>query len=474
MTAGARTAEACAIEPGSFRDRHARVFYAAGATYRGLSARALQEWQALAATGFVRRFTVAGKLIPTEQIDPARLPPRAFDENWVGVLKHQTVPFISYPYEWCFGMLRDAALLHLELLEAALAEGMTLKDATPYNVQWRGARSVFIDIPSFVRLAAGEPWLGYRQFCQTFLYPLFLQAFRGVPFQPWLRGSLDGISAEQCDRLLSWRDRLRPGVFLHAYLQARLQAGHAGSRRDVRRDLRAAGFDRRLIVANVRGLRRVIERLPAPADAGGWQGYEDNPPYGPGDRERKEAFVRGALSSRRWGLVWDLGCHTGSFARMAGGHARRVVALDRDVPAVERLYQRLKAEGNASVLPLVGDLADASPNLGWRGLERKALEERGRPDLTLCLALLHHVVLGANIPLGEFIDWLAGLGTSLVIEFVTRDDPMVRALLRHKEDQYADYDLGFFERCLGRAFDVARREALNAGRRLLYFARPRA
>jgi ribosomal protein L11 methylase PrmA len=181
-------------------------------------------------------------------------------------------------------------------------------------------------------------------------------------------------------------------------------------------------------------------------------------------------FVREMVLSRPWNLVWDLGCNIGVFSRIAAENARYVVAMDADQLSIERFYQALKAEGNTPILPLVSNLADASPNLGWRGLERKSLTERGKPDLTLCLALIHHVVISANIPLKEFIDWLASLGTSLVIEFVTKEDPMVKTLLRNKQDNYADYEIKYFEQCLDRVFEVAQRKMLASGTRILYFA----
>ena len=166
-----------------------------------------------------------------------------------GLVEHARIPFVSYPYEWPFGMLKDAALLHLALMRDALAEGFILKDSSPYNVQWRGARPVFIDIPSFEPLGPGEPWVGYRQFCELMLYPLMLQAYRGIDFRPWLRGRIDGIPAEEMRRLLSSRDLLRAGVLLHVVAQSLLQRRYSGSgaqraRRAGRRRLRQ-GADRR-------------------------------------------------------------------------------------------------------------------------------------------------------------------------------------------------------------------------------------
>src|SRR3990172_11383489 len=221
-------------------------------------------------------------------------------------------------------------------------------------------------------------------------------------------------------------DLLRPGVLTHVYLQTKMTTKYAKIQRDIKGDLRAAGFNKGLIKANVSRLGKIIRGLTCKRPKSQWLDYTSNNNYTEMDREVKVAFVHNVVMSRPWHLVWDLGCNIGTFSRIAAENARYVVAIDADQLAIERLYQALKAEGNTSILPLVSNLADASPNLGWRGLERKALTERGKPDLTLCLALIHHIVISANIPLNEFVDWLASLGTSLVIEFVTKEDPMVK------------------------------------------------
>src|SRR5262245_50846325 len=361
-------------EAGSFRDRTARIFYRDGEVCRRLDDAAQSAWQRLCATTFFEAFTADGRLISTVEDSP-------------GVLLHEKLPFISYPYEWPFGMLQDAALLCLELLHAALKEEMILKDGTAYNVQWRGVRPVFIDLPSLVPLSPGQPWIGYRQFCQLFLFPLLLQAYRGVPFQPWLRGRLDGITAEECNALLSLRDRFRPGVLRHVWLQALLQRRRPRASAQLRRNLQAAGFHKALIEANVNGLLRLVRGLQWKPAASAWSDYEKNWTYRTSEVAEKELFVLHALQGRRWPLVWDLGCNTGHYTRLAAANADLVVALDADQLAVELLYRHLRENGPSNVLPLVIDLADASPGQGWRLRERKPLAERGRPDLVLCLAL---------------------------------------------------------------------------------------
>ena len=460
------------FDTGSFRDPDARVFHHDGAAFRCLAARALDDWRRLAATDFHARFMADGRLIPTRLLtDVKSLPP--LGPRWVAVLEHERVPVVSYPYEWSFGMLKDAALLQLDVTRAALDEEMTLKDATAFNIQWRGVRPTFIDIGSFTGYVAGEPWAGYKQFCETFLYPLLLQAYRNVPFHPWLRGNPDGISAEQCLALLSGRRLLRRGVLAHVYLQAKAQARYEDAPRDVRREMRAAGFGAALIKHNVDRLRRTVERLRWEPRRSTWSEYQREHSYDDADLRQKAGFVEGVLARRRWPLVWDVGCNTGSYSRLAAKYADHVLALDADHVVVDRLYRALAADGTSNVLPLVADVANPSPGLGWRGRERLPLGDRGAPALILCLALAHHVVIGRNVPLDEFVVWLAQFGAEVILEFVGRDDPMVQRLLRNRRGQEFDYSESALGTALKRHFGDVRHEALASGTRTLYHCRPR-
>jgi SAM-dependent methyltransferase len=459
------------LEPGSFRDPESRVFYSGDEVYRALSADGLADFEALAATGLLDD----ERVVRTERAaDGSGALGDMLVHKPAGVLRHERIPFVSYPYEWPFSMLKDAALLQLDLLLAALGHDMVLKDSTPYNVQFKGARPVFVDVGSFERLREGEPWVGYRQFCMLYLYPLLLQSLKGVPFQPWLRGSIDGITPAQMRGLLSFRDRFRRGVFANVFLHARLERRYADRPEQVKQEVRRV-FKKELFVANVRKMRRLVERLDWNPPEGVWTAYGERNTYTDDDARRKDEFVRDVARSRGWDLVWDIGCNNGRYSRIAAEGARTVVALDADQGPVELLYRDLRGEGNEGILPLTMNLADPSPGLGWRGLERRALPDRGRPDLVLALALIHHVCISANVPVTEVVDWLASLGSALVVEFPTREDPMVKKLLAPKrEGLHPDYELGFFERRLGEAFEVERSERLESGTRVLYFARPKS
>ena len=463
-----------ALDPGSFRDPDSRVVLTENAVFRLLSERGRDDWLQLSGAAMFAEATAGGTLVATEAVERDAVPGLEGVEC-AAVLRHERVPFISYPYEWSFGMLRDAALLQLHLLERSLAESLMLKDSSPYNVQWRGAAPVFIDVGSFERLREAEPWVGYRQFCMLFLYPLMLQAYLGVPFQPWLRGSLEGISPGDAARVLRGRHRLRRGVMANVVLHARMERRYAGVEgRTVRRELRSAGFSAELVKANVRRMRKLVTRLRWEPYASAWTGYGEDDGYAEADREIKATFVREAAGRRRRRLAWDLGANDGDYARIAAETTDCVLAMDADHPTVELLYRTLRDEQERRIVPLVMDVCDPSPGLGWRGRERRSLTERGRPELTLCLALMHHLAITRNVPLDQLVDWLAGLGGELVVEFPTREDPMVRRLLAAKrEDAHEDYELERFERLLAQAFDVRRTVRLPSGTRVLFEASPR-
>jgi hypothetical protein len=465
-----------AIEPGSFRDRDSRVVISGDSVLRALSPEGAADWRLLAGSRLLDSLVSDGRLVATSEVDVSRVgDPDLLPNGVEAALEHERIPFVSYPYEWTFSMLRDAALLQLEIGIEAISEGLSLKDATPYNVQFRGSKPVFIDVGSFAELPEGDPWVGYRQFCMLYLYPLMFQAHKDLPFQPWMRGSIDGIQPIDAIKVFSLRDRLRRGVLIHASLHARLdrRANRSGPG-DADAPAKKRTVKPEAVQAHMKSMKRLVEKLRWKAGESAWSGYRQDNTYSDEDDRRKQAFVDEVVAAEQPGLTWDMGCNDGAYSRIADRNSDRVVAFDFDHATVESLYRSLREEGNTTILPLVANLADPSPALGWRGLERRTLAYRGRPDLTLALALIHHVSISANIPVADFLSWLAELGPALVIEFPKRDDPMVRALLANKhEGANPDYELGTFEAELERRFSVERREELPSGDRVLFFARPR-
>jgi len=398
------------------------------------------------------------------------------------VLKHETVPVITWPFEWTFSMLLAAALLTLDLLNEALHEDAILKDATPYNVQFIGSCPTFIDTSSIVPLQPGQIWDGYRQFCQMFLYPLMLQSWKNVDFQPWLRGSLEGISPRDFSSLLSMLDMFRRGAFSHVWLHAKFQ-GQKTAKPKLAESMKSSGFSRDMIISNVQGLRRIVERLKWKAEKSTWSDYDKSSTPVQRDAVIKEQFISevcrsrslqsGAGNVKTWKTVWDLGCNQGRYSRLAALHADAVLAIDSDHLTVDRLFRALNAEGDRTITPLVCNLADPSPSLGWRLQERRSLEQRSKPELVFCLALIHHLVIGSNLLLSDVIDWLASLQATVVLEYVDRRDAQVQQLLANREDVFSDYSIEAFRHHVDRFFIVIKELPLADGMRSLFWLQPR-
>lgn len=472
-------------DSGSFRDRNNRVYHLGNTIIRGLSHEAEANWKALSSLPFFLTFLAESKVVASELLPPGSVPlPRNDETRWAAYLAHERIPFISYPYEWSFGMLKDAALLQLELVERAIESGWTMKDATAYNIQWIGCRPVFIDLPSFEPYTRGSPWRGYRQFCMMYLYPLMLQAYRGVDFQSLLRSELEGIDPLYASRLLSGASILRKGVLSHVYLHAKMQARYSQTElaeaklltENAGNELRPARHTHHseaMVLGTLQGLRRIVQSLTTLSSRTTWSNYDADHSYGEQSFDVKKAFVENVISARRRHVVWDLGCNTGTFSRICALNADYVVSVDGDPKAIDRFYYGQKSAEQINILPLTMNLANISPGQGWLGTERKAFDQRGKPELILCLALIHHIVISANIPLSEFLAWLRQLDAEVIVELVSIEDDMSRMLLRNRVNQYHDLTEAGFETALAPLFSIRASQHLKGGHRKLYHLEPR-
>ena len=464
-------------EHGSFRDASNRVFYHHGEVFRSLSAEAAANWHQLRQTALFRRLVESGAVVGTETEGRSDVT-APVSGQWAAVLRHERIPLISYPYEWTFGMLKDAALLHLDVLEQALENGWTLKDGSAYNLQWRGQRPVFIDVSSFEPYRDGDSWTGYRQFCMMFIIPLLLKAHRDIQIAPLLRSNLEGVDPEEALKFISVRDIFRRGVFTHLYLHARLQArARRAEARTSAPDAAPAKWPvrqtREMTLRMVQSIKRMVAKLERRRGETAWSAYEKTHSYDDISLAEKKSFVERHVRGRRWRMAYDLGSNTGTFARLCGDHADHVIAVDEDELAVDTLYHRLKTERPDNVTPLVMQLSNVSPDQGWRGRERKSFDDRGKPDLILCLALIHHMVITANIPMQDFLQWICGFDAAVVLEFVGPEDEMTLRLLKNKRNKHPDYTLAQFEAIAASMFDIADKAPLKEGRRQIYFLQPK-
>ena len=455
--------------PASFRDPSGFLFERGGVLYRQVAASYREDYELLMASGLYQDLVAASLLIPHREVD---LEAPAGDAAF-RVLQPEIVRFISYPYEWCFSQLKDAALATLRIQRRALDFGMTLRDSSAYNIQFHNGRPLLIDSLSFGRYREGEPWVAYRQFCQHFLAPLALMAYRDVRLGQLSRIYIDGPPLDLASRLLPVTTRFRYSLLSHIHLHAKAQERFADAA-DAARQPTEARVSRMAYEGLIASLEGAVKRLEWTPGASEWVSYyEEGHRYTDEAQDHKRQLVADFIERLRPGSVWDLGANTGLFSRLASDREIPTLAFDVDPGAVERNYLECRAKQAPHLLPLVQDLANPSPGLGWAHRERASLIERAPADTVLALALIHHLAISNNLPLPHLARFFADVCRSLVIEFVPKSDSQVRRLLASREDIFPNYTEDGFEAAFGQLFEVLESEAIRGSDRRLYLMRRR-
>ena len=451
--------------PGSFRDPAGFVFQRDGTYFRQVNDSYAATLATLMDSGLYAKLTAQGLLLPHETADPGLAP----EPGAATVIRPAQLTFISYPFEWSFSQLKASALTTLRVQRLALAYGLSLKDASAYNIQLHEGRPTLIDTLSFEPYEPGLPWVGYRQFCQHFLAPLALLAYRDVRLGTLLQSHLDGLPLDMAAGLLPWRTQLRPGLLMHLHLHSRAQARHADSTRD-REHLKGRMSQRRL-EAVLESLESTVRKLSWNPGDTPWASYGDQSSYSDAGQADKERLVAEYLTQVDVASVWDLGGNVGIFSRIAAAAGIPVVSIDSDPGAVDLNYRRMVEKNERDLFPIVADLTSPSPALGWDNREVRSLTERGPAGLVMALALVHHLAIGNNSRFERLAGFFASLGRSLLIEFVPPDDPMVRRLLAMRNHTFPWYTQEGFEAAFARFFRIERSDGIADSPRRLYLMR---
>lgn len=447
-------------DSGSFRDPSGFIYYDNGVVKRRINPVYLPCYRHLTESGLYKELVKNGLLAPHKEL-PGELPP---EEGLV--IQPLRIPFISYPYEWSFGMLRDAALLTLRIHCRAMASGMILKDASAYNIQFLGCQAVFIDTLSFDFYREGEPWAAYGQFCRHFLAPLLLMSHVDIRLNQLLRIYLDGIPLDLADRLLRGRGGF--AALLHIHFHAKSIAKHGTDNRKTSLSERHITISPARHLMLIENLIHAVEKLRLRKVVTEWGDYYADTNYSDEAAEDKRRIVDGMLEKIKAQRVWDLGANDGRYTSLALAHgAELAAAFDIDPVAVERNYNRGKKTGE-NLLPLALDLNNPSPGLGFANRERGTLTDRGLPDCVLMLALIHHLAISNNLPLPAIAAWVASLTPRLIIEFVPKEDSRVRRLLACRQDIFPHYTREDFEMEFSRFFRIVERREVRSSQRTIY------
>jgi len=446
---------------GSFRDPSGFIFSCDGLIYRQVNIVYREDYDQLINSGLYKTLVEANLLIPHQEVDIGY----AKSDKAYKIIKPELVPFISYPFEWCFSQLRDAALLTLKIQRIALDFGMSLKDGSAYNVQFRNGKPVFIDTLSFEKYHEGKPWVAYRQFCQHFLAPLALASYRDIRLNQLLRVCIDGIPLDLASLLLPFRTYLGFSLLSHIHLHAKSQklfankpvaVGHYG------------GMSRLSLLGLINNLKSVIRRLRWKAEDTEWANYYEDTNYSSKALSHKKQLVAEFISRTKPESVWDLGANVGMFSRIASGQGIRTISFDIDPACVEKNYLECLKENQTNILPLILDLTNPSPSLGWANKERMSLLKRAPADTVLALALIHHLAISNNLPFSRAAEFFSQICRFLIIEFVPKDDSQVQRLLKSREDIFPDYTRQAFESEFKRCFVIRSSVKIKENKRTLY------
>lgn len=441
----------------SFRDPSGFLFSQGDILYRQINRSYADNYSHLMESGLYNRLVKAGLLIPHIEVEQVRAESEAFK-----VIQPERVPFISYPYEWSFSQLKDAALTTLAIHKRALKFGMALKDASAYNIQFVNGKATLIDTLSFEIYKEGRPWDAYRQFCQHFLAPLALMAYCDVRLSQLMRVYIDGVPLDLASRLLPARTRLNFGLLTHIHLHAVAEKRFAGE------SVRQAKVNRNALIGLVESLEATVRKLSWRPGGTAWGNYYEISNYSDAAFEHKKQLVSEWVARLKPKHLWDLGANTGVFSRVASSSGVFTVAFDIDPAAVEQNYLRVKKDKEQILLPLQLDLTNPSPALGWANRERESFRERGPVDMVLALAVVHHLAITNNVPLPQLADFFAEMGKWLVIEFVPKSDSQVQKMMSAREDIFPNYRREGFEAAFSERFQIHESVSIHESERQLY------
>lgn len=449
----------------SFRDPAGFMFSHQGTLYRQVNQVGQRDYDALMTSGLYDFLVGKGWMVSHQEVEG----PVADSALAYRILKPETVEFISFPYEWSFGQLKQAALRTLQIQLAALKRDLILKDASAYNIQFHRGRAVLIDTLSFEPYSEGQIWEGYRQFCQHFLAPLCLMARRDIRLGQLSRVHIDGIPLDLASKLMPRSSWLRPGMLMHLHLHARAQVAYAESDTRSPQAKKARPLSRNGLVGIVTGLKGLIEKLDWKPAGTEWAEYYQATNYSDDAFSAKARYINGFLDEIKPDQVWDLGANTGHFSRLAADRGIPTVAFDIDPAAVEINYRQVRANKDTRMLPLVMDLTNPSSAIGWANDERESLGQRGPVDCAMALALIHHLAISNNVSLDRIARYFGSLCRHLIIEFVPKSDSQVKRLLSSRKDIFEDYHEAGFEAAIAPYFDIRVRQSVDGSDRTLYW-----
>ena len=445
------------IETSSFRDPSGFVYYKNGKVCRHIDKTYSDNYCLFIKSGIYKKLLEKKMIISHKKISNSEI-------------EVEKVPFISYPYEWTFSQLKDAALLTLAIEKIALEYGMSLKDASNYNIQFLKGRPVLIDIFSFEKFSEKTPWVAYRQFCEHFFVPLLLASFVDIRLNNLLRFYLNGIPLDLASQLLPKKTYLNFSILSHIHFHAKNQKKFSDLHKPERNKKIRPDFsmNKQIRLALIDNLENAVGQLKLKEKLTEWGDYYSITNYSKSSFSEKKKIIKRYIEMAKPKIVWDLGGNIGEFSRIASDKKIFTVSFDIDPLAVEKSYLLVKEKKEEQLLPLMNDLANPTPRLGWANEERQSLIDRGPCDLAMALAIIHHLAISNNLPFKKIAEFFSKICNFLIIEFVPKNDSQIQKMLSVREDIFTEYSQKEFEKEFSKYFEIVAIDKIQGSLRSLY------
>jgi len=445
----------------SFRDPSGYVFNLNGKFYRAIHSSYKENMDLFEQCGLYN------ELLKNKQIlSYHHLKQSDFNLNKIyhSVILPDQLKHISYPYEWCFSQLKDAALLMLDLQETALNYGMSLKDSSAFNVQFHNGLPVMIDTLSFEKYEEGSPWVAYQQFCQHFLAPLLLSSFVDERSIKLMQVFIDGIPLDYVTKQLPLSVKIKPMVFIHIYLHSKAQNKYSGQVQ-----LNKKNVTKNSALGLIGSLKSLVNSIKCNQKDSQWCNYYLDNNYTDIAMRSKKAVINNWIDNIKPKNVWDIGGNNGEFTRLFSIKGIHSILFDMDYKAIEKSYKNSKLECDKNLSSFVLDFTNPTPGIGWNNKERLSIIERSYADTILALALIHHLTVSNNLPLGHIAKFFSNITSKyLVIEFVPKADSQFQRLLKTRKDIYSNYNQKEFEKEFSIFFNIVELIKVKDSQRTLY------
>tara|TARA_A100001035_G_scaffold210425_1_gene170302 strand:+ start:1096 stop:2478 length:1383 start_codon:yes stop_codon:yes gene_type:complete len=454
------------FDEGSFRDPAGQVFYHSNKVYRIVKQTGKKRIDFLNSKDLINKSSKNNFLIESRLLNGQEIKDLGFKNEEI-IFEHKKLPYVSYPYEWSFSQLKAAALHHLDFNLFLIDQGATLIDASAYNIQFIGSKPIFIDLLSIKEYIEGEYWYGHKQFCENFLNPLILTSKKGVQFNNWFKGNLEGIPTNDLNNLLNFLDKFSYNIFVHVYLLNKFENKYKDQNKEVKINLKRK-FPKNNFISMLKQLRSFIKNLKPKKIKTVWENYSVANTYEKSEENEKVKIVKKFINENKFNKIIDLGCNDGFYSKIAvNENTNFVVGFDYDPISIDRAFNDLK-KNQTNFLPLIFDATNPSSNIGWNESERKSFNKRVDFDALLALAFEHHLVIAKNIPLLDAINWLISLAPKGLIEFVPKNDETIQKMIKFKGDIFPDYNENNFKNCIEKKAKILSITQITSSGRKIY------